>query len=143
MWGHYLGHAVGGLPAQLSLRLPDDVAQPAAALCLLTLPLDVAGVAHDDVDEGVLDEAAEDEHGAGVHEHVYSLDVGDRGQRLLAVGVLGGEGQQRGHPQRHPGRHRLGLDPEAEHHHYDDHHQYHHHQYHLIQDMMTMRQVGT
>ena len=120
---HYLGHAVGGLPAQLSLRLPDDVAQPAAALSLLTLPLDVAGVAHDDVDEGVLDEAAEDEHGAGVHEHVDGLDVGHWRQRLLAVGVLGGEGQQRGHPQRHAGRHRLGLDPEAGRHHY------HHHQH--------------
>ena len=72
-----------------------------------------------------------------------NLDVGDWGQGLLAVGVLGGEGQQRGHTQRHAGRHRLGLDPEAEHHHYDHQpHYYHHHQYHLIQDIMTMRQVG-
>ena len=71
------------------------------------------------------------------------LDVGDWGQGLLAVGVLGGEGQQRGHPQRHAGRHRLGLDSEAAHHHYHHHHHHHHHQYHLIQDMMTMRQVGT
>ena len=47
------------------------------------------------------------------------LDVGDGRQRLLTVGVLGGESEEGGHPQRHPGRHRLRLDPEADpgHHH--------------------------
>ena len=47
------------------------------------------------------------------------LDVGDRRERLLAVGVLGGEGQQRGHAQGHAGGHGLGLDPETDpgHHH--------------------------
>ena len=71
-----------------------------------------------------------------------NLDVGDWGQGLLAVGVLGGEGQQRGHTQRYPGRHRLGLDPEAEHHHCHHHHHHHHHHLYLIHDIMTMRQVG-
>ena len=47
------------------------------------------------------------------------LDVGDRRERLLAVGVLGGEGQQGGHAQGHTGGHGLGLDPETDpgHHH--------------------------
>ena len=33
--------------------------------------------------------------------------------------MLGGESEEGGHPQRHPGRHRLRLDPEADpgHHH--------------------------
>ena len=48
------------------------------------------------------------------------LDVGDGRQRLLTVGVLGGESEEGGHPQRHPGRHRLRLDPEADPGHDDD-----------------------
>ena len=71
------------------------------------------------------------------------LDVGHWRQGLLAVGVLGGERQQRGHPQRHAGRHRLGLDPEAEHPRCHHHPQYHHHHHlYLIHDIITIRQVG-
>ena len=47
------------------------------------------------------------------------LDVGDRRERLLTVGVLGGEGEEGGDPQRDPGGDRLRFDPEADpgHHH--------------------------
>ena len=40
-------------------------------------------------------------------------------QRLLTVGVLGGEGEEGGDPQRDPGGDSLRLDPEADpgHHH--------------------------
>ena len=48
------------------------------------------------------------------------LDVGHGRQGLLTVGVLGGEGQERGHPQRDPGRDSLRLDPEADPGHDDD-----------------------
>ena len=68
---------------------------------------------------GVLYQTEKDEQCAGGHEHVDSLYVGDGRERLLAVGVLGGEGEQGGDPQRYPGRHRLRLDPERDpgHHH--------------------------
>lgn len=52
-------------------------------------------------------------------EEFTNLDVGHGRQRLLTVGVLGGEGQEGGHPQRDPGGDSLRLDPEADpgHHH--------------------------
>ena len=108
------------MPFQLPSGLPQQVGESAGPLPLLVLPLDLTGVPHDDVDEGVLNEAAEYKDRAGVHEHIDGLDVGDRRQGLLAVGVLGGEGQQGGHAQGHAGGHGLGLDPETDPGHDDD-----------------------
>ena len=107
------------MPFQLPSGLPQQVGESAGPLPLLVLPLDLTGVPHDHVDEGVLNEAAEYKDRAGVHEHIDGLDVGDRRQGLLAVGVLGGEGQQGRHAQGHTGGHGLGLDPETDpgHHH--------------------------
>ena len=48
------------------------------------------------------------------------LDVGDRRQRLLTVGVLGGESEERGDAQGHPGRDSFRLDPETDPGHHDD-----------------------
>ena len=42
------------------------------------------------------------------------LGVGDWREALLGLGVLGGQSQQAGHPQRHPGRGALGRDPETD-----------------------------
>ena len=86
---------------------------------VLVFPLNVTDISHHHIDNGVLDQAEEHEEGAGWHEHIDGLDVGDRRERLLAVGVLGGEGQQGGHAQGHTGGHGLGLDPETDpgHHH--------------------------
>ena len=42
------------------------------------------------------------------------LGVGDWREALLGLGVLGGQSQQTGHPQRHPGRGALGRDPETD-----------------------------
>lgn len=69
---------------------------------------------HENVDERVLHERGEDEHGAGGHEDVDGLDVGHRGQRLLRLGVLRGQREQARHAQSHPGRHSLGFDPERD-----------------------------
>ena len=76
-------------------------------------------IPHHDVDKGVLYEGEEDKEGAGGHEHVDGLDVGDWRQRLLTAGVLGGESEEGGDPQRDPGGDSLRLDPEADpgHHH--------------------------
>ena len=86
---------------------------------VLVLPFNVTDISHHHIHDGVLYQAEKHEEGAGGHEHVDSLDVGDGRQRLLAVGVLGGEGQQGGHAQGHPGGDSLGLDPETDpgHHH--------------------------
>lgn len=74
----------------------------------------LVGFPHENVDERVLHERGEDEHGAGGHEDVDGLDVGHRGQRLLRLGVLRGQREQARHAQGHPGRHGLGLDPERD-----------------------------
>ena len=42
------------------------------------------------------------------------LHVGHRGERLLYAGQGGGESQEGAHPQRHPGRGGLVVDPEGE-----------------------------
>ena len=42
------------------------------------------------------------------------LGVGDWREALLGLSVLGGQSQQAGHPQRHPGRGGLVVDPEGE-----------------------------
>ncbi len=55
----------------------DDVPQ----LGRLVLSLDLADVAHHDVDEGVLDEGEKHEDGAGRHEDVNRLYVGRREKR--------------------------------------------------------------
>ena len=71
----HLVDADGGLPGQLVVAQLDDVPEGVfeGRGGFLVAPLDVADVAHHHVHDGVLDQAEEDEHRAGVHEHVDSL----------------------------------------------------------------------
>ena len=66
------------------------------------------------VDEGELQQGAEDEEHAGPAPDVDGLGVGNRGERPVHPGYLGGHGQQGRHPQRHPGRHRPVVQPEGD-----------------------------
>ena len=53
--------------------------------------------------------------------HVYGLGVGDRGQLGGDTRGLGGHGEQRGHPQGHPGGDGVLVQPEADPGHDDQH----------------------
>ena len=76
----HLVDADGGLPGQLVVPQLDDVPEGVfeGGGGFLVAPLDVADVAHHHVHDGVLDQAEEDEHRAGVHEHVDSLQQKQR-----------------------------------------------------------------
>ena len=98
------------------------------------LLLDVGNVAHHDVHERVLHQGQKDEHSAPRHKYVNGLqlyregpsvtltgcglpvwitdlDVGDWGQGLLTVGMLGGQGEEAGHTEGDASGDGLGLDP--------------------------------
>ena len=48
-----------------------------------------------------------------VQDESWDLDIRDRGEGLLAVGVLGGEGEEGCDPQGDAGRHRLQEEGES------------------------------
>ncbi|GBM74345.1 hypothetical protein AVEN_113380-1 [Araneus ventricosus] len=83
-------------------------------------PLPLLRLPHDNVDDGVLHEGGEHEQGAGGHEYVDGLDVGDGGQGLLGLSVLGGQGEQGGDAQGDPGGYGVGPNPERDPGHDDD-----------------------
>ena len=57
---------------------------------------------------------------ANLDPDLTNLDVGDWGQRLLTVGMLCGESQERCDTQSDSCWHRLGLDPETDPGHHDN-----------------------
>ena len=67
------------------------------------------GVVH----HGVLEKGPEHEEDTDAGPDVYGLGVGDWGQGVLDAGLGGGHRQEGRHSQRHPGRHRLVVQPEG------------------------------
>ena len=66
------------------------------------------------VDEGELQQGAEDEENTGAAPDIDGLGVGHGGQGPVDPGYLGGHGEEGRHPQRHPGRHRPVVQPERD-----------------------------
>ena len=73
------------------------------------------------VDEGIFKKSTEDEEDADARPDVDRLGVRHWGQTPLDRAHGGGHGQQGGHPQGHPGWHRLVVQPEGEPGHQHDH----------------------
>lgn len=76
--------------------------------------------AHVVVHDGKLHQREKHKHRTGRHPHVDGFHVRNGRQRLLGLGVLGGQRQQRGHAERNARRNRLRLDPERDPRHDDD-----------------------
>ena len=93
------------------------------------------------VDEGVLEQRAEDEEDADAGPDVDGLGVGDGREAVLDAGLGGGHGQQGGHPQGHPGGHRLVVQPEGHPGHRHRHRARHVHRHHKERQLAHKEQL--
>lgn len=71
-------------------------------------------VAEDDVHQAILHQRHEHEHRANRHESVHSLQIRNRWQGRLTLGVLRGEGQQGSYAERDSGWRRFRFYPEGD-----------------------------
>ena len=73
-----LGYTINCLFPYFFSGFLNYVTEPVTLFLFFSPSLNITGIPHDDIDQCVLYEAAEDKDGAGIHEHVNGFDVGYR-----------------------------------------------------------------